>query len=76
MEVAGSEIRALLRTGNDVVVHCRGGLGRAGMIGSAASYRIRNGADNRDQASRVVRPGAIETSEQEEYVLRVGSRMR
>ena len=28
----GRDIRALLRGGADVIVHCKGGLGRAGMI--------------------------------------------
>ena len=32
-EVAGDALRNLLRSGRDVVVHCRGGLGRAGTIG-------------------------------------------
>ena len=31
-ETHGKEIRALLRDGKDIVVHCKGGLGRAGMI--------------------------------------------
>ena len=29
---AGEKLRSMLRNGSDVLVHCRGGLGRAGMI--------------------------------------------
>src|ERR1035437_3334713 len=32
--LAGDELRILLRSGRDVLVHCRGGLGRAGTIGA------------------------------------------
>jgi ADP-ribosyl-[dinitrogen reductase] hydrolase len=31
-DVAGEELRSILRSGSDVLVHCRGGLGRAGTI--------------------------------------------
>jgi ADP-ribosyl-[dinitrogen reductase] hydrolase len=31
---AGEELRSILRNGSDVLVHCRGGLGRAGTIAS------------------------------------------
>ncbi len=31
---AGDELRTMLRRGRDVLVHCRGGLGRAGTIGA------------------------------------------
>ena len=31
-EIADEEVRSLLRGGRDVLVHCRGGLGRAGTI--------------------------------------------
>jgi ADP-ribosyl-[dinitrogen reductase] hydrolase len=30
--IAGKELRSMLRRRSDVVVHCRGGLGRAGTI--------------------------------------------
>lgn len=57
----GQEIRGLLRDGGDVVVHCKGGLGRAGMI--AARLLVELGMDP-EQAIRDVRharKGAIET---------------
>ena len=58
------EIRTLLRGGEDVLVHCKGGLGRAGMI--AARLLVELGMDP-EQAIRDVRrarKGAIETSSQ------------
>jgi ADP-ribosyl-[dinitrogen reductase] hydrolase len=70
-EVAGTELRTLLRSGRDVLVHCRGGLGRAGArllieLGMEPATAIRQ--------VRTVRPGAIETREQEKYVLGIGVR--
>lgn len=58
-----------LREGRSVVVHCRGGLGRAGMI--AAKLLVMMGEDASTAIERVrhTRPGAIETSEQERYVI-------
>ena len=67
--LAGDTLRTLLRNGRDVLVHCRGGLGRAGTI--AARLLIELGMEPAVAISRVraVRPGAIETREQEKYVL-------
>ena len=68
---AGGALRDLLRDGCDVLVHCRGGLGRAGTIG--ARLLIELGMDPVTAINRVrsVRPGAIETLEQESYVLKL-----
>lgn len=62
-----------LRQRRSVVVHCRGGLGRAGMI--AAKLLVMTGDDPRRAIERVrtVRPGAIETPAQEAYVLGQGA---
>jgi ADP-ribosyl-[dinitrogen reductase] hydrolase len=67
-ENAGEQVRGLLRGGRDVLVHCRGGLGRAGMI--AARLLVELGVDPAEAIARVraVRPGAIETPEQERFV--------
>ena len=69
-EIAGEEVRALLRGGRDALVHCRGGLGRAGMI--AARLLVELGMEPAEAIARVraVRPGAIETPEQERFVLK------
>jgi ADP-ribosyl-[dinitrogen reductase] hydrolase len=54
--------------GHDVLVHCRGGLGRAGTI--AARLLVELGMEPAEAIARVraVRPGAIETPEQERFV--------
>jgi hypothetical protein len=60
----GREIRAMLRNGDDVLVHCKGGLGRAGMI--AARLLVELGMDPAEaiRSVRRVRKGAIETPSQ------------
>lgn len=65
----GEGLRARLRDGFGVVVHCKGGLGRAGMI--ASRLLIELGIEPQEAIRRVrqVRPGAIETCGQCEYVL-------
>ena len=62
--VEGRVIRAALRGGADVIVHCKGGLGRAGMI--AARLMVELGSDPKSaiKAVRGARPGAIETPSQ------------
>jgi ADP-ribosyl-[dinitrogen reductase] hydrolase len=66
---AGADLRKSLRHGGRVLVHCRGGLGRAGTI--AARLLVELGTDPNEaiRAVRHVRPGAIETREQERHVL-------
>jgi hypothetical protein len=62
-----------LAVGESLVVHCRGGLGRAGMI--AARLLADTGVDPDEAMARVraVRPGAIETPAQANWV-RTGPR--
>lgn len=57
-----------LDAGDRVLVHCRGGRGRSGMI--AAALLIGAGVDAEDAiaAARAVRPGAIETPGQEAWL--------
>lgn len=72
-ERAGEELRQILREGGRIVLHCRGGLGRTGMI--AARLLVEFGMDPREAIRRVraARMGAIQTREQEEYVMRCGA---
>jgi ADP-ribosylglycohydrolase/protein-tyrosine phosphatase len=65
---AGARVRERLRAGERVLVHCRGGLGRAGMV--AAGILVEFGMPPREAiaAVRRVRPGAIETAAQEAWV--------
>ena len=64
----GEGLRDRLRAGFDVVVHCKGGLGRAGMI--AARLMVELGAEPTRAIAEIrkVRPGAIETAAQEAHV--------
>ena len=66
---AGARLRERLRSGDRVLVHCRGGLGRAGSV--AARLLVELGAAPREaiRQVRAVRPGAIETREQERWVM-------
>jgi protein-tyrosine phosphatase len=68
-EADGPHIRQLLRSGSNIVVHCKGGLGRAGMI--AASLLVELGVPP-EQAIESVRSArgkkAIETKGQEDVV--------
>jgi ADP-ribosyl-[dinitrogen reductase] hydrolase len=72
-DVAGEELRSILRGGSNVLVHCRGGLGRAGTI--AARLLVELGMDPATAIAgvRAVRPGAIERSDQERFVLDIGT---
>jgi ADP-ribosyl-[dinitrogen reductase] hydrolase len=65
---SSAKLRSLLAAGANVLVHCRGGLGRAGMI--AARLLIEMGVEVEDAIARVraARPGAIETPAQEQWV--------
>ena len=67
---AGPKLRERLALGERIVIHCRGGLGRAGMV--AARLLVEFGEDPAAAIRRVrnARPGAIETRRQEQYVLR------
>lgn len=68
-QTAGADLRRILRRGGSVLMHCRGGLGRAGTI--AARLLIEFGTEP-EAAIKAVRdarsPDAIETAEQEAYV--------
>lgn len=71
-DVAGDELRTLLRSGRDVLVHCKGGLGRAGTIGARLLVELGMEPATAIRQIRAARPGAIETPEQERFVQRMG----
>ena len=62
------ELHGALDAGRRVLIHCRGGLGRSGMV--AARLIVERGADAAEAIARVRadRPGAVETEGQEVWV--------
>ena len=69
-KAAGEAIRDRLRMGFDVLVHCKGGLGRAGTV--AARLLVELGKNSHDAIREVqaARSGAIQTEPQERHVER------
>jgi ADP-ribosyl-[dinitrogen reductase] hydrolase len=65
----GEGLRDRLRAGFDIAVHCKGGLGRAGMIGARLMVELGVAPMAAIAEVRRVRPGAIETTSQERHVL-------
>jgi protein tyrosine phosphatase (PTP) superfamily phosphohydrolase (DUF442 family) len=63
-ETHGRDIRALLRSGGDVLVHCKGGLGRAGMIAARLLVELGMTPEEAIREVRGARTGAIETPAQ------------
>jgi protein-tyrosine phosphatase len=75
--VSGPQLFGILRRGGKVLVHCRGGLGRAGTV--AARLLVELGVPPIDAVASVrrSRTGAIETPQQRQYVLNLpGARNR
>ncbi|WP_203330441.1 cyclin-dependent kinase inhibitor 3 family protein [Rhodovastum atsumiense] len=63
-ETHGRDIRALLQGGGDVLVHCKGGLGRAGMIAARLLVELGMPPEQAIREVRRAREGAIETPAQ------------
>ena len=68
---AGRKLRTRLLGGESVVVHCRGGLGRTGLVTARLLVELGQSPVSALQQVRASRPGAVETREQEAYVLRL-----
>lgn len=64
----GPKLHDRLDAGEKILIHCRGGLGRAGLV--AGRILVERGClpQNAIAQIRSVRPHAIQTSEQEQYV--------
>lgn len=71
---ASAALHAVLDSGGRIVLHCRAGIGRTGMV--AARLLIDRGVMPADAvvAVRRARPGAIESSEQMDWVQRQQAR--
>ena len=65
----GAEIHQCLDAGERILIHCRGGLGRTGLL--AAVILVERGCTPKEAIKRVraARPGTIETAAQESFVL-------
>lgn len=66
--VAGPAVLHTLRRGGKVLVHCRGGLGRAGTVAAALLIELGETPQEALRKVRAARPGAVETRGQERYV--------
>jgi len=64
----GPAIVPALEQGARMIIHCAGGLGRSGMIAAKLLTTCGVAPDEAIRQVRNVRPGAIETREQENYV--------
>lgn len=69
---ASTELRGILAAGFNILVHCKGGLGRAGTVAARLLVELGHEGPEAIAATRKVRPGALETVEQEQYVLSAG----
>ncbi|MCB9792523.1 MAG: protein-tyrosine-phosphatase [Alphaproteobacteria bacterium] len=59
---------SLARSGQRVIFHCRGGLGRAGTLAACTLTRMGLSAEAAIARTRAARPGAIENTKQERFV--------
>ena len=66
---SGPALCRALRDGGKVLVHCRGGLGRAGTVAARLLVDLGVAPHEAVRTVRAARPGAIETADQLRYVL-------
>lgn len=64
----GSKARDCLRAGEKVLVHCRGGLGRAGTAACMLLMDLGEASEVAISRVRAARPGAVETAIQEHFL--------
>ncbi len=64
----GAEARDILKRGGNVLVHCRAGLGRTGMIAARLLVELGVSPDDAIAQVRKARPNTIETHDQERHV--------
>jgi ADP-ribosyl-[dinitrogen reductase] hydrolase len=72
-KVAGPRLQDPLDAGFGILVHCKGGLGRAGTIAARLLVEAGMPADDAIRLVRLRRPGAIETKEQERHVQKLSA---
>lgn len=66
-EAIGAPVTAALKHGGRVLVHCRGGLGRSGMVALRLMVEAGEAPDAALLRLRTARPGAVETEAQERW---------
>ncbi len=75
-KVVGQSVHESLDTGQRVLVHCRGGLGRTGVVAAQILVERGTAPDLAIRRVRSARPHAIETAAQERYVIELGIHRR
>lgn len=65
---ASSAVLGQMAAGGSVILHCRGGLGRTGLVAALLLIQTGHTAEEAIQTVRRTRDGAIETRGQEAYV--------
>jgi len=73
---AGPELHGRLEAGERVLIHCRAGLGRTGLVASQLLVEAGLTPLQALNAVRRARPGTVETIPQEQYVLLLPRRPR
>jgi len=67
-----ADLAGRLARGEAIAVHCRGGLGRAGLVAARLLVEAGMAPQEAIDTVRAARPGAIETAAQENYVRALG----
>ncbi|HSQ65272.1 MAG TPA: ADP-ribosylglycohydrolase family protein, partial [Polyangiaceae bacterium] len=67
------EIVTRAARGENVVIHCRGGLGRTGLVGACVLVALGSSPPDAVRTVRHTRPGSVETDEQEAWVEKLAS---
>jgi len=70
----GNYLGSIIFCGGNILIHCRAGLGRSGMIAARILVELGWNSEVALRRVREVRPGAIETRAQEEFVLGASAR--
>jgi ADP-ribosyl-[dinitrogen reductase] hydrolase len=66
------KLHEILYGGGRLLIHCKGGLGRAGLVAARLLIEAGASADKAIAMVRTARPGAVETHAQEDYLRALG----